>query len=62
MNPVRQRQCGAKVRYTTEKEAADAAKFMWKKYSARMNTYICSWCDYWHIGRVRRTASKRKRG
>lgn len=48
----RERACEGKVRYSTKKRAAAAAKRVSKMGEEGMNYYKCSYCKEYHIGHM----------
>lgn len=47
----KERTCGNKVNYKSEKTAKKVAKKLSIKYNKEMEGYPCYFCEGWHIGR-----------
>jgi hypothetical protein len=45
-----ERGCHHKVRYSTEREAKDAARVMHKKHHKKFDAYPCRFCAEFHVG------------
>lgn len=46
----RERSCGEKVRYETEREALDRAYVIRLQTGERLAPYECPFCRTWHLG------------
>jgi hypothetical protein len=55
---LRQRQCGRKVRYSSQAVAANAGQALEWADGTRMCTYQCPWCRYWHLATDRRSTRR----
>lgn len=42
---------GAKTRFSTERDALDAAQLRWVEDRIELNVYRCEYCSGWHMGR-----------
>lgn len=47
------RSCNGKIRYNSQRRAADAAKASQIIYGIPMNEYLCDICKRWHVGSTR---------
>lgn len=59
---VEARSCGHKRKLESAEEARRVAKTMHRKHKRRYNTYLCTFCGFWHIGsqRSREAALRRE--
>jgi len=52
----RERMCGQKIQYASEKEALNAMDNLSRKKitTSSKNCYFCPFCSMWHLGKKRR--------
>lgn len=53
--------CRGKIRYTSQRRAAAAAKESQIKFGVPMNEYECGFCKNWHVGNTLHGNAKRYR-
>ena len=41
----------AKARFSSQREAQDAAQLRWVEDRVELNVYLCEFCDGWHMGK-----------